>query len=257
MRYALTLEYDGTNYVGFQIQKNAPSIQDKIETALSIILSKKIKILMAGRTDAGVHAFGQVICFDTEKKLEEKNYKIFIQSLNALIPNDIAFYKIQEVAPNFHPRYDCKSREYVYLIWNSTYRSVKWWGKSFWLKKIIDTPTLQAINMDLNYLLGEHNFSALCHNAKAYRNPKRTIYLARFIRDEKDWVSETGEGLLRFEICANAFLHNMIRILIGTLIDIHVKKKNMNLKEILESRDRTKAGSTLTPTGLYFVRANY
>ena len=253
-KYVLTLEYQGTNYVGFQIQKNGVSIQSKIEDSLEILLKEKKRITYAGRTDVGVHALAQIICFETQKNIEPKK---FLKSLNALLPNDIAFYKIAETNINFHPRYDCKAREYVYYIWNSNYRSVKWKKNSYWLKKKINCETLLKINEDLNYLVGEHDFSAMCHDAKKYINPKRTIYWASITKDEKEWDYEEDFGLLKLEICANAFLHNMVRIIFGTLLEIHLSKNKKNFKEILENKDRKLAGVTLPALGLHFKKAYY
>ena len=262
-RYALLLEYEGTHYAGFQIQKNARTIQGEIEQALSVIFKRPIRIAFAGRTDAGVHASAQVISFDLEDSRKgrearfRKNPLLLARSLNGLLHKDISVRNITRVKADFHPRYSCLAREYEYLIWNHPLRSGLWHNRALWLRQKID---LEHINQELASIIGLHDFSALTPQIRNYKDPRRQIYKAVFLRDGDAFASQSSQdpkGLLRFQICANAFLHNMIRVLLGTLLEINAGRLKNSLREIIAQKDRKQAGFTAPPEGLYLRQAYY
>lgn len=261
-RYALILEYDGSRYAGFQVQKNARTIQGEIEQALTVLFKEPISIYFAGRTDAGVHASGQVVSFDLEetqagrsqiKARFRKNPFLLGPSLNGLLEKDISVRNVTCVKSDFHPRYSCIARKYEYLIWNHTLRSSLWHGRALWLRQKIN---LERISRELTSILGLHDFSAFSPQAKIYKDPRRHIYSADLLR-KGERESPSPWGLLSFQICANSFLHNMIRILVGTLLEMNAGRIKDSLRDILEQRERKKAGATAPPLGLYFRRAYY
>ena len=255
-KYALLLEYNGKNYSGFQYQKNAPSVQAELEKTFHTLLYENVRLHPAGRTDAGVHAIGQVLSFSIEKELictKNSNQKSsdlndFVYRLNALLPKDIGVRALQKVDDSFHARYSCIARRYEYLIWNSNFRSVKWYDQALWVRQKLD---LERLNLELKTIIGFHNFESFAKEDEKQKNTFRHIYQAYFSedRDEKE--------LIRFSILANSFLYNMIRILLGTLLDIHFGRLKGSLQSILMRKVRKEAGRTIAPKGLYFIAAYY
>ncbi|XDD51945.1 tRNA pseudouridine(38-40) synthase TruA [Leptospira sp. WS92.C1] len=248
MNYALLVEYDGLCFNGFQIQKNQPSVQESLEKAATILLQEPIDISGAGRTDTGVHARGMVVNFKTQKTVQ--NFSRFLLSMNALTDPGLSILSITSVDENFDSRFSCSSREYEYLILNTKYPRPTWKNRAFWYQHKIDVPRLEA---ELELLKGEHDFRSL---AKAVSMKNRSTI--RNILEAKLERSAEFDGLFKVRIRANGFLHNMIRILTGTLLEIATgKRKETNVLNILSSKDRTIAGITLPPHGLYFIRAYY
>ena len=209
-RYALLLEYEGTHYGGFQIQKNARTVQGEIEKALGILLRRPIRITFAGRTDSGVHASGQVISLHLEDGQTEretsfkKNPSLLARSLNGLIDNDISVRAISQVKAGFHPRYSCIARKYEYLIWNHPLRSSLWRHRALWLRQKID---IRLMNRELKSIIGLHDFSAFTPQARAYKDSRRHVYSATFLKDGDGDGNESeseaqksycDEGLVRF-----------------------------------------------------------
>ncbi len=242
-RYVLVVEYDGLSYAGFQIQKNANTIQAEIERALSIFLRRKMSISFAGRTDAGVHAVGQVVSFCTNTT-DLKTDRI-VSALNGLLPKEIVIHAAAAVAHQFHPRYSCAAREYRYLIWNAPVPTALWRGRSLWHRRQLD---LQQINQQLRQLVGSHDFAAFAHLSKNRGSTTRRIYKAK---------AKKQGALISVQICANSFLHHMIRVIIGTLLDLSSGRIGCSIADILASRDRQLAGSTAAAGGLYLYRAYY
>ena len=251
MSYALIVEYDGSNYSGFQVQANAPTIQSELEHALTIALRTPTRIQFAGRTDAGVHALGQVIKPVQQKDLILATPQNLVKSLNGLLPKDIAISSITQVKTDFHPRYTCLAREYEYLIWNHPFRSALWHKKTFWVREKL---AVEKLNAQLQTILGHHDFAAFTPPVNKQQNTVRHIYSAS-LSVQKNAVGETTP-LICFQICANGFLHNMIRILLGTLLKLPFNGMT-TLKQVLNSRDRRLAGPTIPPTGLCFRCAYY
>ncbi|MDI7174253.1 tRNA pseudouridine(38-40) synthase TruA [Leptospira santarosai] len=248
MNYALLVEYDGLCFNGFQTQKNLPSIQENLEKAAQVLLKEEIAISGAGRTDTGVHARGMVVNFKTIQTVQ--NFGKFLLSMNAITDSGLSVLSMTEVDENFDSRFSCNSREYEYLILNTKYPRPTWKNRAFWYQHKIDVPRLET---ELELLKGEHDFRSL---AKAASLKDRSTI--RTILDTKLERSPEWDGLLKVRIRANGFLHNMIRILMGTILEIANGKRNAtNILNILSSKDRTIAGITLPPYGLYFLRAYY
>ncbi|AYV57157.1 tRNA pseudouridine(38-40) synthase TruA [Leptospira kmetyi] len=248
MNYALLVEYDGLCFNGFQTQKGFPSVQENLEKAAKILLQEKIAVVGAGRTDTGVHARGMIVNFKTTKVVD--NFGKFLLGMNAITDGGVAILSMTEVAENFDSRFTCTSREYEYLILNTKYPRPTWKNRAFWYQHKIDVPRLEA---ELELLKGEHDFRSLAKVASMKnRSTVRTILDTGLER------SAEFDGLLKVRIRANGFLHNMIRILTGTLLEIaNGKRQDTNVLDILSSKDRTIAGITLPPQGLYFIRAYY
>ncbi len=249
-RYLLVLEYIGTSYMGSQKQpKKMPNssklvltIQDELEKAISTLTKTKTKTIFSGRTDAGVHARGQTAHFETELEL---NPSKFVNSLNGILPNTISIKELKKVPKTFHAQKSAKARHYRYAIANRTQRSA-WDAHCLLVRYPLD---IQRMNKALSYLIGEHDFTSF----KKVRtsNPAKicNMYKAKAVRDG-DYVY--------IDFIADRFLYNMIRSIVGTLLLIERNSlAPETLKEILDSRDKTKAGSTISPDGLTLIEVIY
>ncbi|RME91705.1 MAG: tRNA pseudouridine(38-40) synthase TruA [Candidatus Hydrogenedentota bacterium] len=244
-RYAFTIQYDGSDYHGMQLQNDFVTIQGEIEKALFTILRQNIRIHYAGRTDTGVHAIGQVIHFDIDRELELRR---FLYSMNSVLPFTISFVHGQEVSPDFHARFSCLAREYIYRISNTPYRTAFSYKRSVWIRFPLN---IEAMQEAASYLIGEHDFASFTKEIYVKKGEKTIRRL--------DAIHITKKGAeLYFHFVGSGFLHNMIRIIMGTLV--HVGKQELPpvaLKQILEKKRRVEAGKTLPPYGLYFYRAHY
>ena len=237
----LLLEYDGTAFAGWQVQPEQRTVQGVLESALSQMTGEKVSLIGSGRTDAGVHASGQVANFKTDKDIP---LKAFNEGLNAVLPKDVAVLKAEEADPDFHSRFDATSRLYRYQI--ITRRSPLL-ERYAW--RILYPLNRDALPELCNVILGKHDFTAFASAQAEVDN--FTVNVAR--TGWKDYG-----GVLSFEILADRFLHNMVRIIVGTMIDTargHLKPEDM--KRILESRDRTLAGKTAPACGLCLVKVEY
>lgn len=253
----LILEYDGTNYSGWQIQKGAErSIQKILQDCIKKVSKEKIKLVSSGRTDAGVHALGQVANFKTESRI---GGDIWRKALNACLPRDIRIIDSEEVNISFHSRYDAKSRVYSYIILNQESPSV------FLRNYVCHIPVpldLEKMKKASNKLLGEHDFSSFRASSCGAKRPVREIIDISI--DERrtaliPWLPFSPEGnFITITIEANAFLHHMVRNIVGTLIEIGRGRFRLErMEEILKARDRTKAGPTAPPQGLFLVKVKY
>lgn len=237
----LLLEYDGTAFAGWQVQPEQRTVQGVLESALSQMTGEKVSLTGSGRTDAGVHASGQVANFRTEKDIP---LKAFNEGLNAVLPRDIAVLKAEETDPEFHSRFGAKSRLYRYQI--ITRRSP--------LLERYAWRILYPLNRDVlpelcNLILGPHDFTAFASAQAEVDNFNVNVARAGW----KDYG-----GVLSFEILADRFLHNMVRILVGTMIDTaRGRLKPEDMARILESKDRTLAGKTAPACGLCLVKVEY
>ena len=248
VKYAIVVEYIGTNYAGSQIQPNQNTIQSELERALSTLIksggdsSARIKTIFSGRTDAGVHAKGQVVHFVSEKPIVASR---FLNSLNGLLPKDISVSSIQEVPDNFHAQKSGRFRRYRYKIANRAQRSV-WDAYSLLVREPLN---VARMNEALSFLLGEHDFSSFKSSQSSNPAVVCTVYKAEAVKFG-DYIT--------IEIIANRFLYNMVRTIIGTLLMIEHKNLKPGLMgEILEAKDRTKAGPTVSPDGLTLVEVGY
>lgn len=245
MRYLATVSYDGSNYSGYQIQPDQVTIQSVIEEALKKIhKGRLIKITAAGRTDAGVHANGQTFHFDSTLSIPEANWK---RALNALLPNDIVIRKIESVPATFHARYNAVKRTYKYYVLNSDDPSPFQAKYSTYVNQELD---LEAMKEACQYLIGQHDFSAFCAaNSNVKGDKIRTLYEASCTRE--------GQQIC-FVFTGNGFLYHMIRIIVGTLLEVGLgKRKPGDIMTIIKEQDRDKAGKTAAPHGLYLDHIKY
>ena len=243
-RIAVGVEYDGTAYKGFQKQKSTnETIQGFIDVALSQIADQKINTTCSGRTDTGVHAYCQIIHFDTAAFRAKKAW---IQGGNALLPKDIRFIWAQKVSDNFHSRFSAISRTYRYIIRNSSFPSALNRNRHLWIKEDLD---LLGMRRASSYLIGEQDFASFRSSTCQSKTSLRKIHAIRIQKQSE---------LVLIDITANAFLLNMVRIIVGTLLEVGSKKITpKEVKLILSAKDRKLAGKTSSPEGLYFVGASY
>ena len=243
VHYKLLLEYDGTNYHGWQIQPTDATVQGTLEAVLSRILNTPIRLRVAGRTDAGVHALGQVATFRAEPPL---NLVRFQHSLNSVLPSDIAVRAISEVANTFHPRYDAHSRTYQYRIWNRPSPSAVQARYSWHIPYPLDQ---DAMNAAATLLIGHHNFSSFQGADSVERTPWRTVMHSTVCR-ERDFLVYTVE--------ARSFVRHMVRNIVGTLVDVGRGAVSMDeFAAVFAARDRSRAGLNAPPHGLFLVAVRY
>lgn len=239
----LIIEYKGTNYSGFQRQSSRPTVQATLEKALSQILQEAVEVIGAGRTDAGVHAKGQVANFLTDSGMDCGRIR---WSANSLLPNDVVIKEAAEVNESFHARRDAVSREYKYLILNRDYPSPFWSDFSYFYPLVLNVEDMQEAALSLK---GKHDFSSFC---VAESKPKNCV------RDLQKISVKKKNDLIHVDFKADAFLHNMVRTIVGTLIQVGTGKlKAEKMQEILEARDRTKAGPTAPACGLALMQVDY
>lgn len=237
----LEIEYDGTNYCGWQVQtrqKHKPSIQETLEKTLQKILREKIRIIGSGRTDAGVHAQAQIANFKTDSNIAlDKLHR----ALTGLLPDDIAVTKIEEVPLDFHSRFSAKSKVYRYAILNRKYPSAILRNIAYFFPYPLNIRLMQK---QAKLLLGRHNFKSFQAADYRERNPVRTIKKIKITKDK---------DLIYIDIEADGFLQNMARNIVGTLIEIG-RGKPLEIKKLLSWKDRTKTGPTAPAKGLCLVK---
>ncbi len=240
----LILEYDGARYHGWQRQKNAPTIQEALETALARLTGEAIRVMGSGRTDAGVHALGQAAHFHTASRLP---LSAFINGLNSLLPLDIAVLDAAEAAPDFHARKSARAKTYAYHILNRPLRSPLHMKYTWWIAQAMNLTAMQAAAQALR---GEHDFSAFQASGSSIKNPVRVVTRA-------EWVQQPPD-LLIFTITANGFLRGMVRSLVGTMVEVgRGKRPPEDLAELLQTGERRRAGPTAPPQGLFLVEVVY
>lgn len=242
--FFLTIEYDGSAYHGWQRQKNEPTIQEEIETAISAITQQKVILIGSGRTDAGVHALGQTANFHCETNLSPR---ILLKGLNSLLPGDIVIRACKEADSSFHARYDVISKTYQYKICNQDLPIAVGRQFSWYIRKKLD---LNQMKKTMNYILGTHDFKAFEATGSPRSHTIRTVFHAD--------ISETENGFLLFTIKADGFLRYMVRNLVGTLVEVgHGKILPEEMEKILCSKNRQNAGATAPPHGLYLISVDY
>lgn len=243
MRIALGVEYAGTAYCGWQSQPNAQAVQDKLEAALAKIACVPIRTHCAGRTDARVHALHQVVHFDAPV---ERALSAWIRGVNAHLPDDIAVLWAVEVGEEFHARFAARARSYRYLLLNRPVRPGWQANRVGWYHAPLDVKAMQEAS---SFLLGEHDFSAFRAAECQAKSPIKTLHRAQ--------IESAGE-LLSFEFEANAFLHHMVRNLVGALVYVGKGKHGPEwVAELLHQGERALAAPTFSPDGLYFAGADY
>ncbi len=239
----LTIAYDGAAYAGFQRQAHLPTVQAALEEALAALTGGRLHVTGAGRTDAGVHALGQVVNFRTLASIPTQR---FVPALNSLLPRDIAVLDAAEVPLEFHARFWAKAKTYTYRIWRAPVRPVFERDRVYHFTRPLD---LTAIAEATRLLHGTHDFASLCGSGSEVRSTTRTVR-------EASWAE--ADGILSFCITADGFLYHMVRNLVGTLILVGLGKHPPSwVDEILAGRDRTLAGPTVPAAGLFLVSVEY
>lgn len=243
MRYILKVSYNGKNYSGFQIQNDKDTVQENIEKCLSTVCKEDVKIVSSGRTDAGVSAICQVCHFDVDKEIV--THKV-VSYANVLLPSDIRVLEIYEGGKDFHARYSAKKKTYEYYFYigmeNAYYNQFA-------------VHVARDLNIDdmikgAKYIEGEKDFGSFCASNTDVKDKIRTVYKCEIIN--------VNDNLYKLIICGNGFLYNMVRIIMGTLVNVGLNKIRVeDLPSIIESKDRNKAGKTMPSKGLVLKNVEY
>lgn len=244
--YKIIVQYDGTRYKGWQGQKSTPdTIQGKLETCLSRILEQDIEVNGSGRTDAGVHAIGQVANFHAE--LHGKTVEELLAEVNHYLPDDIAVVNMEEVDDRFHARFCAKDKTYRYRIHTSEISNV---FERKYVYRYVDHPLdVEAMCHAAGHLIGEHDFKAFCGNSHIKKSTVRKIFNIRITESNDEvYIDYTGSG----------FLQNMVRILTGTLIEVGIGKRSPDsMHRLIHSKNREEAGFMAPPQGLCLMHVSY
>lgn len=239
----LTIEYDGKEFNGWQKQPNKLNIQGEIERAIYNITKEEVDLIGSGRTDAGVHALGQVANFKTNSQISIEKLPL---AINSQLKNSIVIKEAEEVNERFHSRYNAKRKTYRYIINNSKCGTAIYRNLEYSYPFKLDAEKMKQAS---KYFEGEHDFKAFKSSGTSSKNSVRTIY--------KAIVKQEGEKII-IELTGNGFLYNMVRIISGTLLDVGLGKiQPEEIPEMIESKDRQRAGKTLPAHGLYLVEVKY
>ena len=250
----LVVEYDGTALCGWQRQANGPTVQGHLEDALAKLLDHDVRVVGASRTDAGVHARGQVASFRTERAIPLHGIR---RGLNALLPEAIAIVDASEAAPDFHPRFSATGKHYRYLLYTRADRSPRWRDRAWHHEKPLD---LAAMWQAATALIGEHDFAAFRAAGCTAKRTVRRIDQIEITELPGEFPDDRpGEApIVAIDVRGNAFLRNMVRIVVGTLVEVGRGRRPIGqVAEILASKDRTKAGITAPAHGLELVSVRY
>lgn len=244
-RWAAAVEYCGDNYHGWQrlSGRDEPTVQACVESALSFVAAENITVVCAGRTDSGVHATNQILHFDT---LAERPDKAWILGANSRMPADIRIKWAHQVVPHFHARFSARARTYRYLIANTQAQPAVAAGHCLWIRRPLG---IAAMQQAANYCIGQHDFSSVRGSSCQAKSPVRTIYKFQIV-EVNNWVVA--------EVCGNAFLHHMVRNLMGLLLPVGLGLQRAEwVRDVLAARDRKLAGKTEAPGALYLVKVDY
>jgi tRNA pseudouridine38-40 synthase len=243
MRIALGLEYDGSRFLGWQTQPGGGTVQDAVEAALAAIASERVDVTCAGRTDRGVHAREQIVHFDTTV---ERPLAAWVRGVNAVLPSSVAVLWARPVPAAFHARYSAQSRTYRYVLLNRPVRPGLGAAYTGWFHLPLD---VAAMREAAALLVGEHDFSAFRSSECQAKSPCRSLHRLD--------IERRGERI-DFILTANAFLHHMVRNLVGSLVYVGKGRHPASwVREVLESRDRARAAPTFSPEGLYLEAIDY
>lgn len=240
--YKLIVQYDGTDFYGWQSQPSGNTIQDEISKSILKLTGEEVGIIGSGRTDSGVHALGQVANFKISKSLDTHK---FLHSLNSLLPNSIAVKSIDSVSEDFHSRFDAIQRSYLYLI--SREKSPFYWRYSY-QNRTIDFSHIGRLNEISRSLLGEHDFTSFCKTQTDTENKICQVY-------DIHWRKQND--LILFYISANRFLHGMVRTIVGTILKSMKESGSDTIQEVLLSKDRNAAGESVPAKGLFLFKVKY
>lgn len=242
-RVKLVVAYDGTNYHGWQVQDNGITIEEVLNRTISELVQEDIKVIGASRTDAGVHACGNVAVFDTESRIPGDKFSFV---LNQRLPEDIRIQESCEVDADFHPRYADTVKTYEYNILNRRFELP---SKRLYAAFCYYPMDIERMDQAAAYLVGEHDFKSFCSAGAQVQTTVRTIYAVNVTKDD---------DMVHIRITGNGFLYNMVRIIAGTLMQVGTGlMEPEQVKEILEARDRSKAGPTAVAKGLTLVEIRY
>ena len=239
----LTIEYDGKDFNGWQKQPNKLNIQGEIERAIKDVTGEEVDLIASGRTDAGVHALGQVANFKTNSGIPIEKFPI---ALNTKLKRSIRVLEAEEVEERFHSRYNCKKKTYRYIINNSENGTAIYRNLEYNYSQELN---IDKMNEASKYFIGEHDFAGFKSSGTSSKSSIRTIYDAK--------VYQEGSRVI-IELTGNGFLYNMVRIISATLIEVGIGKLlPEEIPEIIEAGERQRAGKTLPPQGLYLVKVDY
>ena len=253
MRIALGLQYDGSAYSGWQTQIDQPTVQDELESAITSFVGSEgaklnpIRVVVAGRTDTGVHALGQVVHFDVD--VERQNWS-WVRGLNSFLPESIVVNWAQPVPEDFSARYSAYERSYIYALYAGPYRSPMAASRAGYVMMAADHWfDIDAMKLAAECLIGEHDFTSFRSSECQSKTPVKRIYSIDIVSNEP-W--------LYFKIKGNAFLHHMVRNLVGSFIQIGIGKQSAKwMAEVLAAKDRSIAAPTFSPAGLYLAQIAY
>ena len=241
--YKMIIEYDGSRYYGWQRQPNQTTIQGKLESVLGVLAGRDVEVIGAGRTDGGVHAKGMVanVCLETELSPEEiRNY------LNQYLPDDIAVLEVREASPRFHARYNAIGKTYQYTCFDGDVKPV--FDRKYYTR-LEEKPDVERMRRAAEVMQGEHDFRNFCVNPKMKKSTVRRVDRIEIVREG---------GYIRFTFHGNGFLQNMVRIMVGTLLEVGCGRMTVEQVEaVLANPDRQKAGPTAPAQGLCLVSVDY
>lgn len=239
----LKIRYNGASFVGWQVQKNGKSVQEQMQDAIEAIFGRRVGVTGCSRTDSGVHAMEYCLCFEPPRSMELIRIPL---ALNSVLPDSISVLSCREVAPDFHPRYSAVAKEYLYRFYDGFAPDPFKKGLAYHERKTLDT-----VKMDLaaQFFLGTHDFRAFMSAGSKIEDTVRTIFDSRIQRDGND---------VTFRITGNGFLYNMVRIMAGTLLFVSAGRiAPEKIPDLLESKERARAGKTMPAYGLYLNRVYY
>ena len=247
MKYFAKINYLGTNFHGFQVQPNERTVQGELCRALDLVFGSKTMVTGCSRTDAGVHA--SEFCLTIENADATVPSEKLPIAVSRFLPTDISLYYACECDKDFHARYNVKSKEYVYKIRNTKISDPFDYGRVWFLPREIDEIKLERMRRAVSYILGKQDFSAFMSEGSDVEDTVRTVYYVN--------IEKTGD-MLEIKICADGFLYNMVRIIVGTLVEVaYGRFEPEDIKLILQSKDRQNAGRTAPAEGLYLNKVNY
>lgn len=242
MKYKLNISFDGSSFCGWQVQENAPTIQAAMCLAAEKISGRKTSVTGCSRTDSGVHAENYVCHIELEKTLEPGK---LVSAMNFYLPEQISVLSAEHAKDDFHARYNCISKEYKYLLWNSKSRNPFLIGKAFHYCGNLEVDRLKT---EASFMTGRYDAASFMASGSKIVDTVREVYYFDVQRQDE---------LITFRVCANGFLYNMVRIMVGTLIDSVCGRLCMPIDKIIESKNRKNAGFTAPAEGLYLSKINY
>ena len=243
-RIKLIIQYDGTNFSGWQLQPGKRTVQGELEKALEFLLKEKVRTYASGRTDSGVSAYGQVAHFDTE---QEVNLKKLQDGLNALTPDDIAVTSLEIAPEGFDARFSVKKKTYQYRFYISKYRLPLFDKVAF---RVNDYVNIEKMKEACKFFIGEHDFESFVSQKSGKTNFVRTVYDAKIV--------ELADGMYAFEITGNGFLYNMVRIVFGTILKAgYGQIEPEDIKGLIEAKSRAQAGKTMPSYPLFMKKVDY